>query len=106
MWRAELRQLSELWRAAPEREPAILLGDFNASVDHREFRDLLARGLTDAAQATGKGLAPTWPANSPVPAFAALDHVLVSPGIKVTDFDVVTLPGTDHAAVVARLAAP
>ena len=106
MWRAELRQLGELWQAAPASEPAILLGDFNASADHREFRDLLARGLTDAAQTAGKGLAPTWPANSPAPAFAALDHVLVSPGIEVTDFDVVTLPGTDHAAVVARLALP
>ncbi|WP_455834641.1 endonuclease/exonuclease/phosphatase family protein [Pseudarthrobacter siccitolerans] len=106
MWRAELGQLGELWQAVPEGEPAILLGDFNASGDHREFRDLLARGLTDAAQTAGKGLVPTWPANSPVPAFAALDHVLVSPGIEVMDFDVVTLPGTDHAAVVARLAVP
>ncbi|WP_307609688.1 endonuclease/exonuclease/phosphatase family protein [Pseudarthrobacter sp. W1I19] len=102
-WRAELRQLGELWRAAPEGEPTILLGDFNATADHREFRDLLALGLTDAARTAGKGLVPTWPVNSPVPAFAALDHVLVSPGIGIAEVEVVTLPGTDHAAVVARL---
>jgi endonuclease/exonuclease/phosphatase (EEP) superfamily protein YafD len=106
MWRAELQQLGQLWRAAPEGGHAILLGDFNATGDHREFRDLLALGLTDAAATAGKGLAPTWPVNSPAPAFAALDHVLVSPGIKVAGFDVVTLPGTDHAAVVARLLLP
>ena len=104
MWRAELQQQGVLWQGAPGH--SILLGDFNATVDHRELRDLLARGLTDAAQTAGKGLVPTWPVNSPAPAFAALDHVLVSPGIEVTDFDVVTLPGTDHAAVVARLEVP
>ncbi|MBA4103095.1 MAG: endonuclease/exonuclease/phosphatase family protein, partial [Arthrobacter sp.] len=68
--------------------------------------DLVATGLSDAAQVTGKGLAPTWPVNSPAPAFVAIDHVLASPGIEVVDFDVVTLPGTDHAAVVARLVLP
>lgn len=105
-WRQELRQLGELWQALPGSRLAILLGDFNASADHSEFRDLVATGLSDAAQVTGKGLAPTWPVNSPAPAFVAIDHVLVSPGIEVMDFDVVTLPGTDHAAVVARLVLP
>jgi endonuclease/exonuclease/phosphatase family metal-dependent hydrolase len=105
-WRAELRQLGELWQALPDNRHAILLGDFNASADHDEFRDLLATGLSDAAEVTGKGLAPTWPVNSPAPAFVAIDHVLVSPGIQVLDFDVVTLPGTDHAAVAARLVLP
>ncbi|OAE02094.1 endonuclease/exonuclease/phosphatase family protein [Arthrobacter sp. OY3WO11] len=102
-WRAELRLLGELWQVLPDSQPAILLGDFNASADHGEFRNLLSTGLSDAAEVTGKGLAPTWPVNSPAPAFVAIDHVLVTPGIEVLDFDVVTLPGTDHAAVVARL---
>jgi endonuclease/exonuclease/phosphatase family metal-dependent hydrolase len=106
-WRAELRQLGELWQALPDDDRhTILLGDFNASADHREFRELLATGLSDAADAAGKGLTPTWPVNSPAPAFVAIDHVLVSPGIEVADFQVVTLPGTDHAAIVARLVLP
>ncbi|MFP5366499.1 MAG: endonuclease/exonuclease/phosphatase family protein [Actinomycetes bacterium] len=105
-WRSELRQLGGLWRDVPAGRQAIFLGDFNASADHREFRELLGTGLTDAAQATGKALAPTWPVNAAVPAFVAVDHVLVSPGITVTDFQVVALPGTDHAAVVARLVVP
>jgi endonuclease/exonuclease/phosphatase (EEP) superfamily protein YafD len=105
-WRAELRQLGSLQAGLPAGTPAILLGDFNASADHREFRELLETGLTDAAEATGKGLTPTWPVNSPFPPFVALDHVLVSGGITVLGFDRVLVPGTDHAAVVARLALP
>ncbi len=103
-WRQELRQLGELQLALPGSPPAILLGDFNASQDHREFRDLLATGLTDAAQVAAKGLAPTWPAHSQVPPFVALDHVLVTPGIGILDFATFKVPGSDHAAVVAVLA--
>ncbi|HYH76585.1 MAG TPA: endonuclease/exonuclease/phosphatase family protein [Arthrobacter sp.] len=103
-WRQELRQLGELQLALPDSRGAILLGDFNASQDHREFRELLATGLTDASQAVGKGLAPTWPANSELPLFVAVDHVLVTPGIEVLDFATFAVAGTDHTAVVAKLA--
>ncbi|HJW00779.1 MAG TPA: endonuclease/exonuclease/phosphatase family protein [Arthrobacter sp.] len=105
-WRQELSQLGELRPALQDSPPCILLGDFNASQDHREFRDLLATGLTDASQAAGKGLAPTWPANSQVPPFVALDHVLVTPDIGIVDFATFTVPGTDHKAVVAELTFP
>ncbi|MDR6417434.1 endonuclease/exonuclease/phosphatase family protein [Pseudarthrobacter sulfonivorans] len=102
-WRQELQQLGDLRRDLPGSSPAILLGDFNASHDHREFRELVATGLTDAAQASGKGLAPTWPAGLRVPPFVALDHVLVTPDIRVLDFATVAVAGTDHAGVVAEL---
>lgn len=105
-WREELRQLGGLWLALPDGHHTILLGDFNASADHREFRELVATGLADAADVAGKGLTPTWPVNSPAPAFVAIDHVLVSPGTGVADFQVVRLPGTDHAGVLARLVLP
>lgn len=105
-WRRELRQLGELRLAQPGSPTAILLGDFNASQDHREFRDLLATGLIDAAEAAGKGLAPTWPANSGIPPFVALDHVLVTPNISVGDFAVVRFAQTDHSAVVVELRLP
>lgn len=104
IWRDELQQLGDVPLALPDAPPAILLGDFNASQDHREFRDLLDTGFTDAAEAAGLGLAPTWPANSRIPPFVAVDHVLVSPGIRVLTFATVALPGTDHMAVVAELA--
>lgn len=95
-----------LWRQSPDPSQAILLGDFNACHDHREFRELLATGLTDAAQASGKGLAPTWPAGSRSPAFVALDHVLVTAGIQVRSFATINMPGTDHAGVVTELLFP
>ncbi len=105
-WRQELRQLGGTRQEAASSAPAILLGDFNASYDHREFRELLAAGFTDAAQASGKGMVPTWPAGSRIPPFVTLDHVLVTGGIGIRSFAIVAVPGTDHAGVVAELLLP
>lgn len=105
-WRKELRQLGEARQDLPGSASAILLGDFNASYDHREFRELLANGFTDAAQASGKGITPTWPAGSQIPPFVALDHVLVTGNIGIRSFATVAVPGTDHAGVVAELLLP
>ena len=54
-WR---RQLSAL--PAPGDSPRILAGDFNATLDHAQFRRLLRRGYLDAASQVGNGLSPTW----------------------------------------------
>jgi endonuclease/exonuclease/phosphatase (EEP) superfamily protein YafD len=105
-WRQELRQLGGLRQDVPGPASTILLGDFNASYDHREFRELLATGLTDAAQAAGQGMTPTWPAGSRVPLFVALDHVLVTADIGIRSFATVAVPGTDHAGVIAELVLP
>lgn len=102
-WRTELAQLADQTGSAAA---TILLGDFNATLDHPEFRALVAAGFTDAAAATGQGLSPTWPHNSALPAFAALDHILVSPTIGISAFRTVVIPGTDHAGVVAELTLP
>lgn len=102
-WRAELDQLAGLQRGLPADRSSVLLGDFNAGHDHAAFRNLLAAGLTDAAGTAGMGLVPTWPINAPVPAFTAIDHILVSHGIRVVGFRTVEFPGTDHAAVVGTL---
>jgi endonuclease/exonuclease/phosphatase (EEP) superfamily protein YafD len=102
-WRAELEQLADLHLDLPPGSRDVLLGDFNASQDHAGFRNILAAGLADAAQAVGKGLAPTWPANARAPAFTAIDHVLAGPGFTVLAFSTVSFPGTDHTAVIATL---
>jgi endonuclease/exonuclease/phosphatase (EEP) superfamily protein YafD len=86
--------------------PRILAGDFNATLDHDALRDLLATGYRDAADAVGAGLTPTWPYHGPrsrLTPRVALDHVLVPEGIGVRDFRAVTIPGSDHRAVVATL---
>ncbi|WP_062349008.1 endonuclease/exonuclease/phosphatase family protein [Herbidospora yilanensis] len=89
----------------------ILIGDFNATVDHARVRDLLASGYRDAAEATGDGLLTTWPAlprdlhGLPIPP-VAIDHVLADDRTAVHAFSVHLLPGTDHKGVFADLELP
>ncbi|MFI6295876.1 endonuclease/exonuclease/phosphatase family protein [Nonomuraea sp. NPDC050790] len=86
--------------AAPGR---ILAGDFNASLDHRAFRDLLGRGYVDAAAQVGKGLVPTWPHGRAIPPLITIDHILVDRSIGVRRVEISDVPGTDHRAVFADL---
>jgi endonuclease/exonuclease/phosphatase (EEP) superfamily protein YafD len=84
----------------------VLAGDFNATLDHAELRRLLSTGYRDAASAVGAGLVPTWPYYGPRTAVTpkvTIDHVLVNGGIRVGDFVAVTVPGTDHRAIIATL---
>jgi endonuclease/exonuclease/phosphatase (EEP) superfamily protein YafD len=85
----------------------ILAGDFNATLDHAELRDVLDRGYADAAERAGAGLHATWPA---LPRSGALpitiDHVLVDRRVRVQAVHVEQLPGSDHRAVVAELILP
>jgi endonuclease/exonuclease/phosphatase (EEP) superfamily protein YafD len=80
----------------------ILAGDFNATLDHRELRNLLGDGYRDAAASVGAGLVPTWPHGGPLPP-VTLDHVLLDERVGVRSVEVFDLPGSDHRAVVARL---
>jgi endonuclease/exonuclease/phosphatase family metal-dependent hydrolase len=102
-WRNDLIELAALQQAAPANLPTVLLGDFNSSLDHRGLRNLLSTGLSYAASATGQGLWPTWPANSPAPPFVQIDHVLVNSELAVVSFKTVPIPGSDHLAVVSEL---
>jgi endonuclease/exonuclease/phosphatase (EEP) superfamily protein YafD len=84
----------------------VLAGDFNATLDQSEFRDLLDRGYYDAAERMGDGLRPTWPAirgsNRYLP--VTIDHVLYDRDrAGVRDYDVLDLPGTDHRTIYTEL---
>jgi endonuclease/exonuclease/phosphatase (EEP) superfamily protein YafD len=84
--------------------PQVVAGDFNASRDHRPFRDLLAAGFLDCADAAQKRSWPgfTWPVGRAFPPVMRLDHVLVSrAGATVRESRVVRVPGTDHRGVLA-----
>ncbi|GAA1662657.1 endonuclease/exonuclease/phosphatase family protein [Glycomyces endophyticus] len=92
--------------------PWVLAGDFNATLDHDNMRDLLDAGFTDAAEATGEGLHPTWQPTGPgyfgfvkIPA-VALDHVLADERVAVLDWEVLEKDGSDHAPVLAELRLP
>jgi endonuclease/exonuclease/phosphatase (EEP) superfamily protein YafD len=102
-WRSDLEAIAA--DVAQVDGPLIALGDFNATLDHASFRHLLkATGLRDAHDARGRGLVRTWPQGRRVPAFAHLDHVLVSPELAVGAVRDHAVVGSDHRAVVAELA--
>lgn len=109
LWRHDFGSL--MAGAAEVKGPQVLIGDFNATLDHGQMRDLLGTGLHDAAREANSGWQPTWPspgsrtvAGIPVPLrVMALDHVLLSTDFSAVSTSVYPVPGTDHEALVARL---
>ena len=105
----------DLWSETLESLPAtgrgipwLLIGDFNATLDHSQLREILDRGYRDAGEVAGEGLEPTWPAEKwagRLPG-VTIDHVLADERIDVVDYSVEELPGTDHRPVLAELALP
>ncbi|HWN29601.1 MAG TPA: endonuclease/exonuclease/phosphatase family protein [Actinomycetospora sp.] len=84
--------------------PRLVIGDLNATLDHRPLRALLAPGgWRDAGSALGDGLRGTWPADSVLPPFAAIDHVLVSGPATPVELATRRLPATDHLGLVVTL---
>ena len=99
LWRTELHRLA----SGPQQEgrPTVMLGDFNATLDHRELRAILDSGYVDAADTVGAGLRTTFRLR-PLPPLT-IDHVLVTPEFAVARLDVKAIAGTDHKAVIAEL---
>jgi endonuclease/exonuclease/phosphatase (EEP) superfamily protein YafD len=101
-WQQELATIRSTLAGADG--PQVVAGDFNASRDHRPFRDLLAAGFLDCADAARRRPWPgfTWPAGRWIPPVMRLDHVLVSrAGATVSASQVIRVPGTDHRGVLA-----
>jgi len=89
----------------------VLAGDFNATLDHRPVRRLLGSGLSDAARQANAGWQPTWPgagdAAGALPfglRLLTLDHVLTDDRYSAISTSTYEIPGSDHRALVARLA--
>ncbi|MEV0901110.1 endonuclease/exonuclease/phosphatase family protein [Actinoplanes sp. NPDC049802] len=102
-WAADLREQPH---AGGDGPLPILLGDFNATLDHEELRDLIDTGYRDAADAVGEGLTPTWPSFDGSSGLVTIDHVLVDERIGVRDLRVHTVRHSDHRAVLASLTIP
>ncbi|WP_158882391.1 endonuclease/exonuclease/phosphatase family protein [Amycolatopsis anabasis] len=101
-WKSALRGLPEPTADLPVR---VLAGDFNATLDHAQLRDLLDAGYADAGSERGAGFIPTWP-DGIFPPPVTIDHVLADDRSAVNDYQVFDLPGSDHAAVYADLTIP
>jgi endonuclease/exonuclease/phosphatase (EEP) superfamily protein YafD len=105
IWRRMLREIPRPDPTGPTLR--LVLGDFNATLDHAELRDLLGDGgYVDAGDAAGEGFRTTWPAGRRLPPEITIDHVLVDPRIAVRDVSVHTVPRSDHRAVIATLELP
>jgi endonuclease/exonuclease/phosphatase (EEP) superfamily protein YafD len=102
-WRAGLESLPS---SGPGEAPWILAGDFNATLDHAELRDVLDRGYRDAAEVAGMGLTATWPAAGSRLPPVTIDHVLADRRLGIAEYAVEDMPGSDHRAVFARLSVP
>ena len=102
-WRRELRTLPGAGRG-PLR---LLAGDFNATLDHADLRDVIERGYRDAAEQAGAALRPTWPAGKRLlPTLVTIDHVLADRRVRVISARSVAIPGSDHRGVLAELLLP
>ncbi len=101
-WRSEL---ADLPKATTDDRPRILAGDFNATLDHVAFRDLVDHGYADAGEEAGEGLIATWsswPTGPPL----TLDHIVTDVRCAVSSYAVFDLPNSDHDAVMAEVILP
>jgi endonuclease/exonuclease/phosphatase family metal-dependent hydrolase len=96
---------------AAARGSDVVAGDFNATLDHRPMMLLEADGFRSVAELSNQGWQPTWPADGGLPlnylgapALVQIDHVLVGSGMTGTFSRRLRIPGTDHEAVLARVA--
>jgi endonuclease/exonuclease/phosphatase (EEP) superfamily protein YafD len=100
-WCRDLDRLARWTRADPA---PIVVGDLNATLDHGPLRRALG-GCTSVATGVA-GLAGTFPASLPRWFGIRIDHVLVPAGSLGRSVTLHDVAGTDHRAVVARVALP
>ncbi|WP_375483562.1 endonuclease/exonuclease/phosphatase family protein [uncultured Jatrophihabitans sp.] len=103
-WRSEMRRLRTILKtAAAGTDPVIVAGDLNATLDNQPVRGLLGTGYADAAEHAGAGYDATYPTDRWYPPLIAIDHIL-SRGGSAAEATTLALPGSDHHALVARIA--
>jgi endonuclease/exonuclease/phosphatase (EEP) superfamily protein YafD len=108
-WLRDLREVRRVVARTPGSR--VVVGDFNATVDHGPMRALFGSGLRDAAERANAGFQPTWPSGDavrvlgvPIPvSLATLDHVLVSRRFGVVATRTIAVSGSDHKALVVGL---
>lgn len=98
VWQHELEYFRTLFNV---NTPLIVAGDFNATVSHAPFRNLMrACRLTDMTSWNN-----TWSSHSFLPDYLHLDHVLASVDFILTEKPSKTLgEGSDHAPVTVKIA--
>lgn len=109
-WSRDLDLVVETAEAS--RGPTVVAGDFNATLDHPHLQALMDLEYRDASADAGFGWRPTWPSSSGnlrftrlgLPPLFGLDHVFIRGPLEGTDAEVAGVQGTDHRALVTRIA--
>jgi len=105
-WIAEMDGLADVLVEATRHNSAVIAGgDFNATVDHAQFRHLLSGGYRDAAEQAGAEFVPTYPTDYPFPPLLTLDHVVTHDVAAHAVFSG-RLPGSDHRGLQVELVLP
>jgi endonuclease/exonuclease/phosphatase (EEP) superfamily protein YafD len=99
-WQSEMRRTRAILDA--HRGPAIVGADFNATRDHAAFRDLLRGRFASAADQTGAGLLPTFPADRGWGPVIGIDHILLADA-TAEELHTLSVPGSDHRALISRI---
>jgi endonuclease/exonuclease/phosphatase (EEP) superfamily protein YafD len=107
-WRRDLDRLPTTLREIAERADrgaVIVAADVNSTTDMRPFRALLHDGYRDAAEQTGAGIKPTFPADNRLPPLLAIDHILTR-DCAATSLHTLAIPGSDHRGLVVTVTVP
>ncbi|HYB36413.1 MAG TPA: endonuclease/exonuclease/phosphatase family protein [Mycobacterium sp.] len=107
-WRRDINRLPLTLSEVGEQAGAgsvIVAADLNSTTDMRPFRALLRNGYRDAAEQSGAGIKPTFPADSRLPPLVAIDHILTR-NCTATSLRTLKIPGSDHRGLVATIAIP
>lgn len=104
-WQHDIRHLPSVLRELSRGGPVVVAGDFNATPDIVQFRNLLVDGYADAAQQAGAGMTATYPADRWYPPLIAIDHVLTHDAVA-TRADTIHISNTDHRALLVTVQVP
>ncbi|MFC9437859.1 endonuclease/exonuclease/phosphatase family protein [Nocardia sp. NPDC057030] len=99
-WLVEMPRIRDILDAQPG--PAIVGADFNATRDHAAYRDLLHGRFESAADQVGAGLLPTFPNDRSWGPIIGIDHILLADA-TAQEVRTLSVPGSDHRALIARV---
>ena len=105
IWRRDITLLPTTLQEVAERAGTgcvIAAADLNSTTDMVPFRTLLNYGYRDAAEQSGAGIKPTFPADWRLPPLVAIDHVLTR-GCTATSLRTIKIPGSDHRGLIAMV---
>lgn len=107
-WNRELGEWPQVLRDASKEADqgcVVTAGDFNSTYDMRPFRNLLRDGYRDAAEQSGAGFTPTYPANMAIPPLIGIDHLLTYQ-CAAASLRTVRVPGSDHLGLISTIEVP